>query len=351
MTHSPFRGALIGCGFFARNHMHGWRDADGAEIVAVCDTDAGRAAAFAAEFGARAYTDAARMLAETAPDFVDIATTVETHRPLVELALGHGALTICQKPFAPDYADGLAMVEAARAANRPLLVHENFRWQKPFRLLKEHVRAGSIGTPRSLRLSFRHHYTENYVNQPYLREVADLAIMDVGLHLFDLARFLVGDVTRISCRTRRRAPDVAGEDEFAALLDHTEGALSNIDCCFSADFTPEPFPQTLARIEGDAGTLDLMQDYRLHLHGRGTRTEFDAEPAVPTWGEKPWHAVQESVTAFEAHVVEVLRGTAEPQPSGAHNLDTLALALAAYRSAATGQSVDMAAFIAGGARR
>ena len=51
------------------------------------------------DFAVEAHTDAAAMLAAVEPDFVDVATTVETHRPLVELALGHGALTICQKPL------------------------------------------------------------------------------------------------------------------------------------------------------------------------------------------------------------------------------------------------------------
>ena len=110
---SDFRGVLIGCGFFARNHMHGWAAARGARIVAVCDRDPARAEAFARDFGAEPYGDAAAALAAVRPDFVDVATTVETHRPLVELALGAGALTVCQKPFAPTWADGLAMVAAA----------------------------------------------------------------------------------------------------------------------------------------------------------------------------------------------------------------------------------------------
>jgi hypothetical protein len=56
------------------------------------------------------------------------------------------------------------------------------------------------------------------------------------------------------------------------------------------------------------------------------------EPEVPAWGEKPWHVVQDSVRNFERHVLAVLRGEAEPQPSGADNLRTLALCLAAYDS-------------------
>ena len=41
-----YRGVLIGCGFFARNHMHGWADVPGAEIVAVCDRDTDKVAAY-----------------------------------------------------------------------------------------------------------------------------------------------------------------------------------------------------------------------------------------------------------------------------------------------------------------
>lgn len=347
-----YRGALIGCGFFAQNHMHGWADAEGAEIVAVCDLDQAKAEAFAAEFGvAGVFTDADAMLRKTRPDFVDVATTVESHRKLVELALAHGALTVCQKPFAPSYADGRAMVEAAELAGRPLIVHENFRWQKPFRELRARIDAGAIGRPQFARLSFRHGYAQLYVNQPYLAEIEDFGLMDVGLHLFDAARFLMGDVTRLACETQRLNPKVRGEDAFTALLRHEGGAVSSVECSFSSRIVPEPFPETLVWLEGDAGTLELTFGYRIRLHRDGSVEEIDADPVTPGWGARPWHAVQDSVAAFEAHVVDVLAGRADPQPSGRHNLETLAMTLAAYRSAARGETVDLAAFVADGCVR
>jgi predicted dehydrogenase len=63
------------------------------------------------------------------------------------------------------------------------------------------------------------------------------------------------------------------------------------------------------------------------------------EPPVPAWGEKPWHVVQDSVINFQRHVLDVLSGRAAPQPSGADNLRTLGLCLAAYDSAETGRRV------------
>lgn len=332
------RVALIGCGFFARNHMQGWRDLPGAEVVAVCDLDPAKAQDFAEAFGARPFTDAAAMLAEVRPDVADVATTVASHRPLVELGARHAGAVICQKPFAATLEDGRAMVAACRAAGVPLLVHENFRWQKPWREIAARLRAGEIGAPRFLRLSFRHAY-DIYANQPYLAEEPDLALTDVGLHLFDMARALLGEVERVSCETQRLNPRVRGQDAFQAVLRHTSGAVTSVECSFHTHLSPDPFPQTLGRIEGEAGTIELLGNHRLRLHGPRGAVETDAEPAVPAWGAKPWHLIQESVVAFQSHVLDVLSGRAEPQPSGAHNLGTLAVTMAAIEAARRGTTV------------
>ena len=332
------RVALIGCGFFARNHMSAWRDLPGAEIVAVCDLDPAKAKGFAAEFGGTAFTDAAAMLAEVRPDVADIATTVTSHRPLVELAARHAGAVICQKPFAATLADGRAMVAACAEAGVPLFVHENFRWQKPWRELAARLRAGEIGAPRFLRLSFRHAY-DVYTNQPYLAEEPDLALTDVGLHLFDLARSLMGDVERVSCETQRLNPRVKGQDAFQALLRHASGAVSSVECSFYSHLSPDPFPQTLGRVEGETGTIELLENHLLRQHGPGGSIDVDAEPPVPAWGGKPWHLVQDSVIAFQSHVLDALAGGAEPQPSGAHNLGTLAVTMAAIEAARRGTTL------------
>ena len=65
---TDLRGALIGCGFFAVNQLHGWRDAKGGGLVAICDRDPARLKLVGDQFGIeRRYTDAREMLAtETA---------------------------------------------------------------------------------------------------------------------------------------------------------------------------------------------------------------------------------------------------------------------------------------------
>jgi predicted dehydrogenase len=93
-------------------------------------------------------------------------------------------------------------------------------------------------------------------------------------------------------------------------------------------------------IEGDRATLELRQGYRLIVHREGAHEEIDVEPAAPAWAERPWHVIQESVAATQAHFLECLRTGAEPRPSGRDNLQTLALALASYESADRDSAVD-----------
>ena len=335
----PLRGVLVGCGFFAANHLHAWADLDGVEIAAVCDRDRGKAEAAAARFGvARAYDDAEQMLRTEKPDFVDIVTPASSHRELVELAAAQGVPAICQKPFAPDMADARAMVEACARAGVPLMVHENFRWQSPLIAVREAMGRGAIGNPTYARIQFRHAY-DIYTNQPYLLTEKRLAIMDLGIHLLDLARFFLGEATRLYCRTQRINPRVAGEDSVAIVLDHAGGAVSLVDFSFATRLEPDPFPQTLVRIEGDKGTIELDQGYRLSVSAPGHRETSEVEPAVPRWGAKPWHVIQESVVNIQRHWIDCLRTGREPATSGRDNLRTLDLVFKAYESAETGRAL------------
>ena len=55
--------ALIGCGFFAQNHLHAWRELGQTELVAICDIDPERVARGVAEFGGRGYTNPEELFA------------------------------------------------------------------------------------------------------------------------------------------------------------------------------------------------------------------------------------------------------------------------------------------------
>ena len=97
MTQQKFRYALIGCGFFAQNHLHAWSQNPDVELVATCDVDIEKAKAAASTFGGKAYSSAEELFANEKLDFVDIATTPPTHKMMVELAAKNGVAAICQR--------------------------------------------------------------------------------------------------------------------------------------------------------------------------------------------------------------------------------------------------------------
>lgn len=335
----PLNGAVIGCGFFAQNQLHAWADLPGAQIVALCDRDAARLAETAARFGiARTYTDAGAMLAAERLDFVDIATTVGSHRALVELAAAAGLHVICQKPFAANLADARTMVTAVQAAGKTLMVHENFRWQSAVRRVIDIVRSGALGEAYFGRVSFRSGF-DVFAGQPYLAEGARFIVEDLGIHTLDIARALFGDVTRMAATMRRINPAIKGEDVATMLLTHAGGATSVVDCSYATRRMPETFPETLIEIDGSLGSLRLDAGYRLVMaDGR----EEDLSPPLLPWASKPWHNIQESVLIIQAHFLECIAAGTQPETSGADNLKTLALVEAAYLSAAEGRTVEMA---------
>lgn len=292
--------------------------------------------------GAPVYADAAVMLERESLDFIDIVTTVESHRRLVELAASAGIPIICQKPFALDIGDAEAMVTAAARASVPLMVHENFRWQRPMLEIAKELHEGAVGRPHFARIAFRHGF-DIYRTQPYLAAERRLAIVDVGVHVLDLARRFMGEVTRLYCRTQRLNPAVRGEDAATMVLDHANGATSVVDISFFSKLDPDPFPQTLVEIEGDAGTVRLQEGYKLVVARGGQCSVRSVEPAVPAFGERPWHVIQDSVKNIQAHWLECLKGGNPPSPSGADNLRTLDLVFAAYQSAERAQAVAIAA--------
>ncbi|MDX3976282.1 Gfo/Idh/MocA family oxidoreductase [Shinella sp.] len=339
---AAYKGALIGCGFFAVNQMHGWQDLADVEIVAICDRDPERLKIVGDQFGVtRRYQSADAMFAAGGFDFVDIATTVGSHRALVELAASHKVPAICQKPFAPTLEDAKAMVAAAERAGIPLMIHENFRWQTPILAVKAVLESGAIGTPFWGRVSFRSGF-DVFSGQPYLAKGNRFIIEDLGIHSLDIARFLFGDASRMTARTRRINPDIAGEDVATMLLDHDNGITSIVDVSYATKLPEEPFPETFVEIDGSAGTLRLGKDYRLTVHGPNGTTQSTVAPNLLSWASRPWHNIQESVALIQKHWIERLALGQEPDTSGRDNLKTFALVEAAYVSAARGETVTLA---------
>ncbi len=116
----PIRVAVAGCGEFGRNHARVYREMESAELVGVFDTDTARAAAFAQEFGTRAFSSLQQMRDRV--DAASVAVPTVSHAEVGCSLMALGIDVLVEKPMAKDLANADALLAAAKKYERILQV-------------------------------------------------------------------------------------------------------------------------------------------------------------------------------------------------------------------------------------
>ena len=220
-----------------------------------------------------------------------------------------------------------------------LAIHENFRWQSPMRKLKGVLDSGAIGKPTWARIAFRTGY-DIYAVQPYLHQAERYAILDVGIHVLDLARFFLGDVERVSCETQTRNPRERrrGHGDHHDAPQIRRGQRRRMQ--HGVAHRPRPVP-------GNAGGdrrrarlgLGRPGPRRACDLGAAPRATLDFGSPLLSWTSQPWHTVQESVLRTQEAILRAWRAGKDPESTGDDNLKTYALVEAAYEAARQGRAV------------
>lgn len=335
------RFAIIGTGYWARYQLAAWRELKEARCVALYNRTRAKAEALAAEFGVGAvYDDAEALIRREKPDFLDIITDVGTHRRFVELAAALKTPVICQKPLAPSLADARAMLAACRQAGVPLLVHENWRWQTPIRELKKWLDGGGIGRVFRARVTYSNSFPV-FDNQPFLRELPQFILTDIGTHILDSTRMLLGEARALFCRTRRVHADIRGEDVATVMLDMVSGATVTCEMSYASRVEHDRFPETYIFIEGDQGSLELGPDYWIRATTKDGTLARRYPPPRYAWADPRYDLSQSSGVACNADLLAALQGRRAAETTGEDNLRTLELVFACYASADTGQAIPL----------
>ncbi len=188
-------------------------DVPGACLAAVCRRDATAARAFAAPREITAHTDPDLLFADPGVDAIVLAVPPNLHPALVPAALAAGKPVLVEKPLATDTEGARTILAAARGASAPLMVAHTLRFDTVVQTLRASLSA--IG-PLTL-------LTLDQMAEPSDQAWGDApgvggALVNIGVHGFDLVRFLTGqEVVEVVCRTAR-AQSMQTEDTFAALL-------------------------------------------------------------------------------------------------------------------------------------
>jgi hypothetical protein len=117
------------------------------------------------------------------------------------------------------------------------------------------------------------------------------------------------------------------------LLRHTSGAVSMVECTYGSRRIPDSFPETLIEIEGDKGAIVTRVGSKIEVTTGGMMTEYDADPLVLPWAERPWHVAQDSVLRVNREMLQAVQQGRPAATSAEDNFKTFALVEAAYDKA------------------
>ncbi|WP_052667572.1 Gfo/Idh/MocA family protein [Nitriliruptor alkaliphilus] len=306
--------------------------AAGAEVVGATDHDPVRVRAWCDEHQVPWSPAREPLLGRV--DGVLVCSETTRHRVDVEAAAAAGVAVLCEKPLATTDTDALAIVEGCTAADVPLVTAFPMRYSLPMRQVAEQVAGGQLGTILAAHgtnqgeLPMRH---RSWFVDP--RESGGGALMDHVVHLADVLRWLLGqDPVEVYAATNRilHAGVVPVETGGLVVLTYADGTFASIDCSWSK---PDDYPTwgglTLELIaEGGVTEVDAFSQH-LVVHGgpHGPLGWLD-------WGADPNRGLVEDFLA-------VMRDGVEPRATGQDGLAATRVALAAARSAASGEPVTL----------
>ena len=206
------------------------RQVPGAEVAAVYDVVDDAAAALAGELGTRHAAAPEEVLEADDVDAVAICSSTHTHIDLLIAAADTGKAAFVEKPLALNLADVDRGITAAEAADIPVQVGFNRRFDPSHRYVRDRVAAGEIGDVHLVRVSSRDPEPPPLM---YLDESGGI-FCDMTIHDFDMIRFITGsEVTEVYATGAVLVDEAIGEvgdlDTAVIVCRHENGAISTID--------------------------------------------------------------------------------------------------------------------------
>jgi myo-inositol 2-dehydrogenase / D-chiro-inositol 1-dehydrogenase len=244
---------VIGTGMIGTDHIRRLTEVlAGAAVVAVNDSDAGRARSVAAGLpGATVHPTGEALIADARVDAVVIASWGPTHEPYLLAAIAAGKPVFCEKPLATTEA-ACRRVMAAEVAVGRRLVQVGFmrRYDAPYLALREAVAGGAIGTPLIL-----HSVHRNPSLPPHFDQ--DALINDTMVHDVDIARWLLADevaeIRVFPARPNRSAGKL--REPLLAVLRMRQGALVDVEVSGNIGFGYD----IRGEVVGETGTAALAE--------------------------------------------------------------------------------------------
>lgn len=339
--HAAVRVVLVGCGRISRNHFDAIRRIDGLQLVAVCDSDAGRAELAGTAEGVPWYTSLDEMLMHVPSDAVVIATPSGLHPQHGIAAARAGRHVITEKPMAITLHAADQLVQACDEAGVRLFVVKQNRLNPPIQLLKRALDKGRFGRLFMANCTVRWARPQEYYDQAPWRGTWEFdggAFMNQASHYVDLIQWLVGPVESVVAKTATLARQIEAEDTGAAVLRFRSGTIGVLEV------TMLTYPRNLEgsiTLLGEQGTVRIGGTAVNKVEHWEFSDYDDDDKLVEAVTTNPPTVYGFGHEGYYRNVLAVLRGEALPDTDGRSGRKSLELILGIYESARTGREVPL----------
>jgi predicted dehydrogenase len=340
------RRGPVGVAILGAAHMtHAWAyaraltESPNARVVGIHDVEADHAQWIRQDFGVRFYDDARELVSSPGVDAVVVCSANAEHRAHVELAASLGRHVLCEKPIATTVEDALAMVAACEVAGVQLHVAFVSRFLPLVARARDAVRGGRLGDLVGLvggnrgRPPLPPSYPV-WITDPVA--AGGGALIDHSVHVTDVMRHVSGlEVAEVSAEAGALLWDCGVDDVAIVSLRFDNGAVGSVDPSWSVPADNPWDYDFYLRLVGTEGSLEItdaaesLQVVSGRRSGpRGLRQVSFAEDA--------------DRAMVEAFLASVRAGALqEPCATGDDGVRALEIALAGYRSSASGSVVEI----------
>ncbi len=339
-------------------------------LVGIAGRDEQAVAEAAKRYGYEGYyTDWRAMLDNDDIQLFDNGGPNDTHADPCILAAESGKHILCEKPLARTADESQMMLEAVQKAGVKHMVAFNYRFVPAIRQIRKLVDSGLLGKIYHFRAVYLQEWVMAHYNLPMIWRLQKSlagsgALGDLGAHIIDLARYLVGEVNSVSGMTRTFIEErpwddgtmgkVDVDDAFTALLEFDNGAIGTVEASrFAAGRKNGQRLEINAEKASIVFNLERLNELEIFWVGdepeeaQGFRNVLVSEPTHPWW-ENWWpqghiigweHTFVHEIT----HLLDCIVNDGDVSPIGADFVDgyrNSVICDAILESAASKRQVD-----------
>jgi predicted dehydrogenase len=319
----PIGIGIIGAGFARSTQIPGFKNCEGARIVAIASARREHAEEVAREFNIpNVESDWRDLVARDDIDLVSIVTPVITHCEMTLAAIDRGKAVLCEKPMAMNADEAKRMTDAARDAGVLALIDHELRFLPGRLKMRELLQRGEIGKVKHANVIFRSDSRAD-PNRPWNwwsdKTQGGGALGAIGSHVVDGFRWLLAtEVDAVTCNLathihERKNHDgksrpVTSDDEANLLLrfkdsEMTDDATANV----SMSMVEAGKPEHRLEVFGERGALRVEGDGELWRakvgDGDWKKVEVDRGELAPGMNENGW---ARGFTVFSKKIIEAL---------------------------------------------